>query len=57
MDTAKRVQVITHHPKAADASLEQLRRLAGIVVLRHPVPTPPLWDDDETPPATECASD
>jgi hypothetical protein len=57
MDTAKRVQVITRHPKAADASLEQLRRLAGIVALRHPVPTPPLWDDEEPAPTTERAGD
>ena len=36
---AKQVPLTEHHPKAPDASVEQIRKLAGIVRLTRPVPT------------------
>jgi hypothetical protein len=57
MDTAKQVPVITYHPKAANASLERLRRLSGVVALQRPVVIPPLWDDDEPQQTSERAND
>ena len=51
-DTAKQVPMTVHHPKVPGASIETLRRLAGIVALTRPVPDTSMFDDepDEVPP-------
>ncbi|HEY7065268.1 MAG TPA: ester cyclase [Chloroflexota bacterium] len=43
----KLVPATTHHPKSADASVEELRKLSGIVSLTRPVPRGDFFDDDE----------
>ncbi|HLH25962.1 MAG TPA: hypothetical protein VK066_25885 [Chloroflexota bacterium] len=39
MAKVKQADLTKHHPKAADASAEKVRRLAGIVRLTRPVPS------------------
>ncbi len=38
---------LRHHPRAADASLERLRELAGIIQLKEPVPFTPFLDCED----------
>jgi hypothetical protein len=44
MRTAKRVEAIVYHPKAARASRERFRQLAGIVKFRGVVPSTKFLD-------------
>jgi hypothetical protein len=47
MEPVRLVPTATHYPKTADASIEALRRLAGIVSLTRPVPKTDIFEDDE----------
>ncbi len=40
--------VIIDHPRAADASLETLRRLAGIIRLKGPAPSHKFLEEEES---------
>jgi hypothetical protein len=42
-----RVRGLHYHPRSPDASLEELRRLAGIIKLNGPVPSRKFLDEDE----------
>jgi hypothetical protein len=44
MATAKKTATIKYHPKAPDAGPEHVRRLAGLVALRGPVPSTKFMD-------------
>jgi hypothetical protein len=48
MDTVRQVPTVIHHPKSPNASLEALRRLAGIVSLTGSVSKADIFEDEET---------
>ncbi len=45
--------VIIDHPRAANASLATLRRLAGIIRLQGPAPSHKFLEEEESPGLTE----
>lgn len=42
-----RIPGLHYHPKAADANLEDMRKLSGIFNVEGPVPSRDLFDDEE----------
>jgi hypothetical protein len=46
-----------HHPKSPTASVEALRKLAGVVALKRPVPDRHFLDESSSPPVEARAGD
>ena len=57
METAKPVQVVQHHPRSPDASLERLRELAGIITLEGPAPSTKFLEGEGDDQPSERARD
>ena len=57
METAKPLQVVQHHPRSPDASLERLRELAGIITLEGPAPSTKFLEGEGDDQPSERARD
>ena len=57
MDTIKKIPGLQYHPKVAGAGPEQVRRLAGSIALRGPIPSWKFLERDQPAQADERARD
>jgi hypothetical protein len=57
VDRPEQVPFVEYHPKAADASPERLRQLAGSIPFTGEVPSTKFLDQPEDSPAAERAGD